>query len=136
MLFRSGGRNVFPYEVETAAGGVEGIRDGRTAAFGTPNPTTGTDDLVVVCETRETDASKRELLQRQVLTAVFEQTGARADLVLLAPPDTLEKTSSGKLRRQALRTRLARGEPLETPKADRWLLARIWASQLWEKFRR
>ena len=60
-LIIRGGRNISPYELELAAADVEGVRRGCVAAFGVVNPDDGTERLVLVAETRETDAAVLEL---------------------------------------------------------------------------
>ena len=52
--------NVYPYELEEAVGAIPGIRKGCVAVFGVGDPATGTERVVVLAETRETDAAKRE----------------------------------------------------------------------------
>ena len=49
-----GGRNIYPHELEDAVGAVPGVRQGCVAVFGSPDPSTGTERLVVLAETRET----------------------------------------------------------------------------------
>jgi acyl-CoA synthetase (AMP-forming)/AMP-acid ligase II len=127
------GRNLFPYEIEAASANVAGIRAGRSVAFGLPNSELGTEDLVVVCETREPDGKRREQLELKVRASVFERTGARPDVVLIVPPDALSKTSSGKLQRRFARERLQQQGTLTPAKSDAWLSARVWAARLWDR---
>ena len=55
-----GGRNLYPQEVEEVASEVEGVRRGCVAAFGVSDQRLGTEKLVVVAETRETDRSRQD----------------------------------------------------------------------------
>ena len=91
-----GGRNFYPYELEDAVGGIAGVRKGCVAAFASGDPETGTERLVVVAETRETDAGALADLRRQIQAASVELLGAPPDDVVLAAPHTVLKTSSGK----------------------------------------
>jgi acyl-CoA synthetase (AMP-forming)/AMP-acid ligase II len=100
-----GGRSIHPYDIEAAASGVEGVRAGRVAAFGTLNEETATDDIVLVCETHERDAAGKRELDKRIRTAVFAATGARLDVLELTEPGSLSKTSSGKLQRHVVRER-------------------------------
>ena len=75
-----------------------------------PNPERGTDDLILVCETRLRDVAERGALERAVMAEAFEHTGMRPDRVLLTRPDSLSKTSSGKMRRTAVRERYLQGD--------------------------
>ena len=49
------GRNIYPHELEEAIGDIAGLRRGCVAVFGSPDPVTGTERLVVLAETRQTD---------------------------------------------------------------------------------
>lgn len=102
-----GGRNLYPEEIEDAVGRVEGIRRGCVAVFGSPDPTTGTERLVVLAEARGAVAVPR--LRDAVVRAVIDTIGEPPDEVVLAPPHTVLKTSSGKIRRSACRTLYERG---------------------------
>ncbi|MDA8095144.1 MAG: AMP-binding protein [Betaproteobacteria bacterium] len=97
-----GGRNLYPYELEQAVGNLPGIRKGCVAVFGTPDPKTGTERLVVLAETRQA-ASAREALRERINALSLELIGSAPDDIVLAPPYTILKTSSGKIRRAATR---------------------------------
>ncbi len=109
-LIVQAGRNVYPYDVELAAESVAGVRAGRSAAFGVPNALSGTEDLVLVCETRLRDAEQRRRLIAEVQASVFAATGLKPDAVYLLKPRSLNRTSSGKVQRALLRARFLRGE--------------------------
>ena len=94
-----GGRNLHPQEIEEAANAVDGVRRGRAAAFGVRDATSGTERLVVVAETRERGQEEKERIRARVLAACTDLAGAPPDEVVLAPPGTVPKTSSGKVRR-------------------------------------
>ncbi|HEX2880149.1 MAG TPA: fatty acyl-AMP ligase [Polyangiaceae bacterium] len=102
------GRNLHPYDIEAAAATVAGIRKGRVVAFGMRNEAIGTEDVALICETRRPKAQHKEL-ERAVRAAVFRATAVRVDLLRLVEPGVLLKTSSGKLRRNAVRERLENG---------------------------
>lgn len=119
-----GGRNLYPHELEEAIGNLAGIRKGCVAAFGVRDPRTGSERLVILAETRETDPDSRESLYQQAVTVSNELLDMPPDEVLLVPPHTVLKTSSGKIRRSASRELYERGE-LEQPRAA------IWRQLLW-----
>ena len=52
------GRHIYPEELEAAIGDLGGVRKGCVAVFGTADPRTGTERLVVVAETRLTEAGR------------------------------------------------------------------------------
>lgn len=94
------GRNVYPYDVERIVSEVPGVRPGGVAAFGRPNPETGTDDVVVIVETTETDQARREAIVRAVRGELLAVLGIKADEVHLWPVGAVPRTTSGKIRRQ------------------------------------
>jgi 1-acyl-sn-glycerol-3-phosphate acyltransferase len=103
------GRNIYPYELEQAIADVDGIRRGCVAVFGGSDPATGTERLVVVAETRETEETTRAALRTRIEALTTELLGMPADDVVVASPGTVLKTSSGKIRRVALRDLYDRG---------------------------
>ncbi len=108
MIIR-GGRNIYPYEIEQEVGLIPGIRKGCVTVFPDDDPDTGTERLVVVAESRERNAERRNELRRTIRERVTDLLGMPPDDVLVAPPHTVLKTSSGKLRRSAMRTLYAQG---------------------------
>jgi 1-acyl-sn-glycerol-3-phosphate acyltransferase len=104
------GRNIYPHELEECVGNIEGIRAGRVTAFGSTDPGNGTERLVIVAETRETDDKRLNTLRRRVSAMVNNLAGTPPDEIVLAPPNTILKTSSGKLRRAASRELFEQGK--------------------------
>jgi 1-acyl-sn-glycerol-3-phosphate acyltransferase len=104
-----GGRNLYPYDIESAVGSLEGIRKGCVAVFGHLDPATGIEALVVVAETYEQDPARRRELHRSVGETVVDIANIPADEIVLAPPHSVLKTSSGKIRRAATRERYREG---------------------------
>ena len=126
-----GGRNLYPYELEQAVGALPGVRKGCVAVFGSPDPRTGTERVVVLAETRETTAAALDALRRNINERAVDLIGLPADDIVLAPPHTVLKTSSGKIRRAASREYYERGGSGARPKAVWLQLARLaWASLL------
>lgn len=97
------GRHLYPQEIEEAIAGIPGIRKGGVAVFGVADPVSGTERVIVVAETRETDASLRATLESRAREATIDISGTPPDEIVLAPPRTVPKTSSGKIRRSAAR---------------------------------
>ena len=108
MIIR-GGHNIYPYELEQAVGDIPGIRKGCVAVFGARDQAGSTDRVVVVAETRETDLGRREKLRAAINNLAVNLLGGPADEIMLAPPQTVLKTSSGKIRRAATREVYERG---------------------------
>jgi 1-acyl-sn-glycerol-3-phosphate acyltransferase len=109
-LIIKAGRNLYPQEVEELAGAVPGIRKGCVVAFGVADPAIGTERLVVVAESRETEADTRERLRAAVVDRLATALGLPPDTVVIAAPGTVPKTSSGKVRRRAAREAYRRGD--------------------------
>lgn len=108
------GRNIYPPEIEEIASQVPGIRRGCVAAFGAKDNVTGTEKLIIVAETTDKDPERRQNMTAQVIEQVSSQLGIPPDHVILVPPRTIPKTSSGKLRRSStqelyLKGKLAKG---------------------------
>ncbi len=120
-----GGRNLYPQEIEDAVGAVDGVRKGCVAAFGVPSPATGTERLVVLAETRLADRERRRELEAAIVRAVVDAIGEPPDEVVLAPPHTVLKTSSGKIRRSACRDLLVGGRVGTHAPPLRWQLLRL-----------
>ncbi len=130
-LIIRGGRNLYPYELEQAVGALPGVRKGCVAAFAAADPLHGSERLVLVAETRERDPARRAELMRTVRECTLEILDLPPDEIVLAPPRSVLKTSSGKLRRAATRELYLSGR-LESgaPGPIRQIL-RIGASGLW-----
>ncbi len=126
-----GGRNIYPYELEQAVGDIPGVRRGCVAVFGNADSVSGTERLIVLAETRATDAAAREKLRRAINDRAVDLLGMPADDVVLAPPHTVLKTSSGKIRRAASREFYARGGQSTRPVPVWWQFTRLaWAGAL------
>ncbi|NOY45490.1 MAG: fatty acyl-AMP ligase [Deltaproteobacteria bacterium] len=132
------GRNYFAEDLEAAAGRVEGVKPGGVCAFSVEREDRGTEEVVLVVETR--DPHPREGLADEVRAAVASATGCRPDRVIVVPARTLPKTSSGKLQRFRTRswyldgTLTLRGGERRTTGLGAYLLA--WGRDVVQRFRR
>jgi fatty-acyl-CoA synthase len=118
------GRNLYPHEVEEIAGRVAGVRPGCVVAFGAPDARTGTERLVVTAEVRDMASSKR--IESEIARAVDEAMGLPPDLIVLLPPQSIPKTSSGKLRRSETRRLFLEGK-LGKPQRPPWMQIAVLA---------
>ena len=121
------GRNLHAPEIEAAAAEVRGVRKGCVAAFGLQG-LSGTERLVVLAETRFTDATALSRLADEVRRAVQKATGEAPDEIVLTPPHVVLKTSSGKIRRAETRAVYERGEHLQRRAAPWVQMLRLWLS--------
>ncbi|ROP34064.1 AMP-binding protein [Couchioplanes caeruleus] len=104
------GRNYQPQSFELAAEKVAGVRPGGAAAVGVPDPASGTERLVMVVETvHHRDPGLSAATADEVGAVVARRTGVRPARVVMVPPRTLPKTSSGKLQRSRVAARVAAG---------------------------
>jgi 1-acyl-sn-glycerol-3-phosphate acyltransferase len=104
-----GGRNIYSEEIELAVGDLAGVRKGRVAVFGSNDPATGAERLIVVAEYRDASASAHERIVADINQICTERTGSPPDAAVLVPAGTILKTSSGKLRRAACRNLFEQG---------------------------
>jgi acyl-CoA synthetase (AMP-forming)/AMP-acid ligase II len=102
-----GGEKYTPHDIETAINRVEGVREGCAVAFGVLNPERGTEDVAAVVETRLEGEHRLADLREAIRQEVAHCTGIGVRYVVLVPPGGVEKTTSGKLARQATYRRYA-----------------------------
>jgi len=95
------GRHLYPQEIEEAVAGVPGIRKGGVAVFSVSDERSGTERVIVLAETRETDPAARAKIQSAAHELTADIAGTPPDEIVLAPPRSVPKTSSGKIRRSA-----------------------------------
>ena len=124
MIIRAG-RNLHPAELEEAVGNLDGVRKGCVAVFSAPDPSGGPERLVVMAETRATRDDARAALCSEIAATTVDLLGVAPDEVVLAPPRTVLKTSSGKIRRAASRQLYQAGKVGARPRAMWWEFARL-----------
>jgi 1-acyl-sn-glycerol-3-phosphate acyltransferase len=119
------GQNLHPEGLEEAIGGLDDVRKGCVAAFGVPDPSTGTERLVVVAESRATDPAALAVLRAGIVRVAVDQLGAPPDEIVVAAPGTVRKTSSGKIRRAATRELYLRDRLQPERRSMAWQLVRF-----------
>ncbi|HEX5588479.1 MAG TPA: AMP-binding protein, partial [Acidimicrobiia bacterium] len=100
-----GGRNVFPEDVERAAASADGVRAGNVIAFGSVSRR-HRESIVVVAETKSDDPAG---VRERIVVRVSDAVGIPPTDVVLVPPGSLPKTSSGKLQRSLCHERYDAG---------------------------
>ncbi|WOJ88162.1 AMP-binding protein [Methylocapsa polymorpha] len=130
------GRHIYPQELEAAIGDVPGVCKGGVAAFGVTDRASGTERVVVLAETRETDAFARAALQTRANEVASGIAGAPPDEIVFAPLGTTPKTSSGKVRRSAAKELYERGQIGAPPRALRWQILRLSLAGFGARMRR
>jgi fatty-acyl-CoA synthase len=120
------GKNHYAEDVERTMEKVEGVRPSGSVAFALYDEEKASDLTVGVCETRVSDEHEREALAVAIADAVSAECGLTLDEVVLVPPGTLPKTSSGKRQRSLCRERYLNDELLQA-KPNRLRLALVFA---------
>ena len=77
--------------------------------FGSVSEQSGTERLIILAETKQTVEAIRDRINQQITQLAIELIGAPADEIVLVPPRTVLKTSSGKIRRSACRDLYLKG---------------------------
>lgn len=98
------GRNLYAHDIETCASAIEGVKPGRSVAFGVDNPATGTADLVILVEASAARIDSKAI-QRDVRTRIATEFLVTPAAVVVLGADTLVKTTSGKISRDENRRR-------------------------------
>ncbi|MBS3805456.1 MAG: AMP-binding protein [Oleiphilaceae bacterium] len=109
LIIRAG-RNLYPGEIEELIGELDLVRSGCVAAFGSGLGEGEGEKLVVVAESHETDKNTLGKLKNDISRLAMDSLGIDVDEVIIVPPRTVPKTSSGKLRRNDCRKRYEQGE--------------------------
>ncbi len=130
------GRNIYPQEVEEAVGRIAGVRPGCVAVFGSPDPASGTERLVVAAETRLAEVAALAALRQAIQDQVVGLLGLPADEIWLSAQRIVLKTSSGKVRRAASRALFEQGLSESRPRAAWLQLARVFLAGARPRIRR
>lgn len=102
------GRNFYPEDLEWAVGELPGVRAGNVVAFGVGGLGSGDRERVVVVVESKGKLPATELaveVRRRIVTSV----GLQVDEVVIAPPGTVQRTSSGKVKRSQLKSQFESG---------------------------
>ncbi len=134
-LIIRGGHNIHPYELEGAVGNLPGVRRGGVAVFAAADPGSATERVVVLAETRETDAERRAALRDRISGLAIDLLGGPADDIVLAGAHTVRKTSSGKIRRAVCRELYEKGLLQSGAKSVAAQVARLWLDALLRRAR-
>jgi acyl-CoA synthetase (AMP-forming)/AMP-acid ligase II len=96
-----GGRNIYPQDVEEIAHRVQGVYQGRAAAFGIDDKKLGTASIVLVCELRgDPNAEDLERIESQLRRNVVAELDVILADVRFVERGWVVKTSNGKIARR------------------------------------
>ena len=96
------GRKYHPQDLEWEAEQVQGIRPGCVVSFRLEYPVINRDRVVIVAETKLSSEHHGQL-QDMIRARIHQGLTITVDQVLIVPPHSLPKTSSGKLQRALTR---------------------------------
>ena len=93
------GRNIYPTDIERAAGRVEGVRPGCAVAVRLDAGHSRETFAVAIESNNWEDPAEIRRIEQQVAHEVVREVGVRPRNVVVLGPGTIPKTPSGKLRR-------------------------------------
>jgi acyl-CoA synthetase (AMP-forming)/AMP-acid ligase II len=101
------GRSLYAHNVEEEVSDVAGVKPGRVCAFGADNDQSGTQDLVILAELAS-EGTPRVQIERAIRERLADTVLVSSAKVVMLQPDTLIKTTSGKVSRKDNRARYDR----------------------------
>ena len=102
------GRNVWPQDLEwTAEAEADALRSGDVAVFSVPGQ--GEETVVALVQCRTSDPEARDRLRADIAGCIRLRHGVETEVVL-APPHSLPRTSSGKLSRSRAKAMYQSGQ--------------------------
>jgi fatty-acyl-CoA synthase len=123
------GRNYYPQDIEVQASRCEGVRTGNVIAFGFHDADVDRERVVVLAESRAPEEESPQI-RDAVRARVLESMNLKVDEVLVLPPGSLPKTSSGKLQR-AKAKKMFQDQGIAAPQGGRWNLIKHLAQSRW-----
>ena len=99
------GKNIDPGDVEEIVSSIEGVHPGRVVAFGVESGEKGTQDLVIMAETKIEDTRVHGRIRLEIAKSIRVIFGVVVGHVEIVPHMSLIKSSSGKIARSANRAR-------------------------------
>jgi fatty-acyl-CoA synthase len=92
---------------------------GLVASFGVTNPLTGTEDLVIVAESKLIEASEHQRLRQTIAKVIRARMGVQPDTIEIVGPGMIPRTTSGKISNQQARASYMQGAPSTSTEASR-----------------
>lgn len=131
------GRNLYAQELEEITNQVNKVRRGCVVAFGINDTKTGTEKLIIVAETNDKNEETRQQISAEIIANITTAIGMPPDHVILVPPRTIPKTSSGKLRRAACKENYLHGKLLHNKGTPFWLqLTKLFLTGVFKKIKK
>jgi 1-acyl-sn-glycerol-3-phosphate acyltransferase len=108
MVIRAG-RHYFPQLLEAPVSDLPSVIKSGVALFGVTDLKSGTERIVIAVETTALDSESVGALRHNIFELSATVLGEPVDEVVLLPPDTIPRTSNGKIRRSEARSLFERG---------------------------
>ena len=125
------GQNYYPSDIEAAVQHIQGLRIGRVVAFSFPGKE-GAESLCIVAELNPRSWQRPAAIKEEINNILQRFFGLTVADVVLVPPGSIPRTSSGKLRRRTCRDRYEAGELLNVKWfADLVVLKIGWFRHYW-----
>jgi len=102
-LIISGGKNIYPEDLEALADTLPDLRPGRSAAFGVPDPAMGTEAIVMVCELAQPASDDAVRVAQELRRVVARSLDVTLNDVRFVERGWVLKTPAGKMARSANR---------------------------------
>ncbi|MFM8322757.1 MAG: AMP-binding protein [Chloroflexota bacterium] len=105
-----GGKNIYPQDLEAIANLTPGLLPGRCAAFGLLDPKLGSENIVMVCEVEDPQASEEQLaeIEKELRRRIVQRSEVAVSDIRLVEKGWVIKTSSGKISRASNREKYLR----------------------------
>ena len=132
-LIIKAGRNLAPDEIEEIVGQITEIRKGCVVAFGASDPLLGTEKLIVVAETYVVNKAKLQSLRKTIIEKMADALGEPPDTIILVPPHTVPKTSSGKLQRSLCKKLYLDGKLSYRPLSAKFQMVKLFCHSILQK---
>lgn len=94
------GCNYYPHDIEECVQDLDGVKRGKAVAFGRPGG--GSEQLVLVVEAKSSEDAAA--LRRRLRARIRERLGLNVAEVMIVGRGVISRTTSGKLRRRAMRS--------------------------------
>jgi len=104
------GHNYYAEDIERVVERVKGVRPGGVVAFSLADDDEQREQVILLVETGISDTKEHPALTSRIAEVVSEQIGLGVHEIVLVPPGTIPRTSSGKRQRTLARRLFVTGE--------------------------
>lgn len=125
-LIIKAGRNLYPEGIEELVSQISRVRKGCVIAFGVSDQSSGTEKLIIVAETYEHKEEIVQGIRAEIIEKMTIELGIVPDTIILVPPKTVPKTSSGKLQRSACKQAFIEGRLTKNKKSAKWQFVKLF----------